>query len=99
MPQFMFEQKYEKISEFLSENFHFLVVKFSMYLNRRVFVMNIVDPDQTPQNKFSPTFTMADFIEDIHVKLEKRVCKTLCPQTICLPLQNVEPEKSYNFYI
>ena len=31
--------KYEKISEFLSENFHFLVVKFSVYLNRRVFVM------------------------------------------------------------
>ena len=34
-----FEQKYEKISEFLSENFQFLVVKFSIYLNRRVFVM------------------------------------------------------------
>ena len=29
-----------KISEFLSENFQFLVVKFSIYLNRRVFVMN-----------------------------------------------------------
>ena len=28
-----------KISEFLSENFQFLVVKFSIYLNRRVFVM------------------------------------------------------------
>ena len=28
-----------KISEFLSENFHFLVLKFSVYLNRRVFVM------------------------------------------------------------
>ena len=28
-----FEQKYEKISEFLSENFHFLVVKLSIYLN------------------------------------------------------------------
>ena len=29
-----------KISEFLSENFHFfLVVKFSVYLNRLVFVM------------------------------------------------------------
>ena len=27
------------ISEFLSENFHFSVVKFSVYLNRRVFVM------------------------------------------------------------
>ena len=36
-----FEQKYEKISEFLSENFQFLEVKFSIYnnLNRRVFVM------------------------------------------------------------
>ena len=28
-----------KISEFLSENFQFLEVKFSIYLNRRVFVM------------------------------------------------------------
>ena len=35
-----FEQKYEKMSEFLSENFHFLEVKFSIYLNRRVFVMD-----------------------------------------------------------
>ena len=34
-----FEQKYENIRIFLSENFHFLVVKFSVYLNRRVFVM------------------------------------------------------------
>ena len=25
---------------FLSENFHFLVVKFSVYLDRRVFVMD-----------------------------------------------------------
>ena len=29
----------KKILEFLSENFQFLVVKFSVYLNRRVFVM------------------------------------------------------------
>ena len=34
-----FEQKYEKISEFLSENFQFLEVKLSIYLNRRVFIM------------------------------------------------------------
>ena len=37
-----FEQKYEKYQKFLSENFHFfffLVVKFSAYLNRYVFVM------------------------------------------------------------
>ena len=29
----------KKISFFLSENFQFLEVKFSIYLNRRVFVM------------------------------------------------------------
>ena len=34
-----FEQKYEKIQKVLAENFHFLVVKFSVYLNRCVFVM------------------------------------------------------------
>ena len=28
-----FEQKYEKYQNFLSEYFHFLVVKFSIYLN------------------------------------------------------------------
>ena len=35
-----FDQKYVKYRNFLSENFHFLVVKFSIYLNRRVFVMD-----------------------------------------------------------
>ena len=36
-----FEQKYEIYQNFLSENFHFLVVKFSvyMYLNRHDFIM------------------------------------------------------------
>ena len=41
-----FEQKYEKISEFLSEKFHFLVVKLSVYLNRLVFVMYVYEPIQ-----------------------------------------------------
>ena len=36
-----FEQKYEKYQNFLSKNCHFLVVKFSVYLNRRVFVMTL----------------------------------------------------------
>ena len=35
-----FEQTYKKCQNFFSENFHFLVVKFSIHLNRRVFVMN-----------------------------------------------------------
>ena len=34
-----FEQKYEKYQNFLSENFHFLVVRFLVYLNSHVFVM------------------------------------------------------------
>ena len=34
-----FEQKYEKYQNFLSEHFQCLVVKFSVNLNRRVFVM------------------------------------------------------------
>ena len=42
-PQYMFWAEMWKISEFLSENFQFLVVKFSIYLNRRVFVMNRIN--------------------------------------------------------
>ena len=34
-----FEQKYEKYKNFYLEIFLFLVVKFSIYLNRHVFVM------------------------------------------------------------
>ena len=34
-----FEQKYEIYQRLLSENFQFLEVKFSIYLNRQVFVM------------------------------------------------------------
>ena len=34
-----FEQKFENYQNFSSVNFHFLVVKISVYLNRHVFVM------------------------------------------------------------
>ena len=40
-PNLCFEQKYEKYQSFLSENFQYLEVKFSIYLNRRVFVMTV----------------------------------------------------------
>ena len=41
-PQSMFWAEIWKISEFLlSGNFQFLVIKFSIYLNRRVFVMPV----------------------------------------------------------
>ena len=39
-----FEQIYENYQSFLSENFQFLEVKYSIYLNKRVFVM--VNPVQ-----------------------------------------------------
>ena len=38
-PILCLEQKYEKYQNILSENFQFLEVKFSIYLNRRVFIM------------------------------------------------------------
>ena len=41
-PQAMFWAEIWKILEFLSENFQALVVKFSIYLNRRVFIMNLI---------------------------------------------------------
>ena len=34
-----FEQKYEKYQNFYLKAFSFLVVKFSIYLNRHVFIM------------------------------------------------------------
>ena len=39
-----FAQKCENYQNFISENFHFLVVKFSVYLNRRVFVIGNAVP-------------------------------------------------------
>ena len=40
-----FEQKYEKYQIFYPNFFHFWVVIFSVYLNRRVFVMNDSNTD------------------------------------------------------
>ena len=36
-----FGQKYEKYQNFSSDYFHFLVIKFSVYLNRHVLIMLI----------------------------------------------------------
>ena len=42
-PQSTFWAEIWKISAFFSENFHFLVVKFSVYLNRHVFLMFLLE--------------------------------------------------------
>ena len=41
----------KNINQKKSDNFHFLVVKFSIYLNRHVFVMNLLLPLTLHQNK------------------------------------------------
>ena len=53
MHNLCFEQKYEKnISVFVSENFQFLEVKFSVYLNRRVFVKRCEDKYSTELSEY-----------------------------------------------
>ena len=37
-----FEQKYEKFQSFYLKPFSFWVVKFSIYLNKRVFIMTLL---------------------------------------------------------
>ena len=49
-PQSMFWAEIWKYRNFLSENFHFLVVKFSVYLNRHVFVMLKLWPELQVQH-------------------------------------------------
>ena len=40
----------KNIKNFLSESFHFLGIKFSVYLNRHVFVMILLSYNRVPQN-------------------------------------------------
>ena len=46
------EQKYEKYQNFLSENFQFLEVKVSVYLNRCVFIMTATEEPMMASNQF-----------------------------------------------
>ena len=64
-----FEQKYEKYQNFLSENFPFLIVKFSIYLNRSVFVMEKVCPSRDVVFKPSPSLVPAVFNTTFLLKL------------------------------
>ena len=54
----MFEQKYEKDQIFFSENFPFLFVKLSIYLNRRVFVMCRTEPPRGTRTRRDEDRTM-----------------------------------------
>ena len=53
----------KKISEFLSENFQFLEVKSSIYLYRRVFVMEM--SFSIPANSISVTETLSETLTSL----------------------------------
>ena len=57
------EQKCEKYQIFLSENFQVLVVKFSIYLNRCVFVMDETRLRCTCQEVFFLTLWHKQFVD------------------------------------
>ena len=57
-PQTMSWAEIRKISEFLSENIQFLMVKLSVYLNRRVFVMYLCSPMIYCENKGMQRYTL-----------------------------------------
>ena len=78
----------EKILEFLSENFQFLVVKFSIYLNRRVFVMS-TKSHSIDKRKLVPS-TFFSVVINVHDKtIFKR--ETLIKSTnkpLCFTIRN-----------
>ena len=77
--------KTKNIKRFLSENFQFLEVKFSIYLNRRVFVMNIEKTNAT----YERTDTQTKKKCNRGIALERSVGKLPGAQTtfICAILQ------------
>ena len=54
-----------KVPDVLSENFQFLVVKFSIYLNRHVFIMSDqpVHPPNTARVSFITSFDSLEAVE------------------------------------
>ena len=77
----MFWAKIRKISEFFIWKFSFLVVKFSIYLNRRVFVMTIATDKAFfhPKNADISYFFTKTFVVGNH----KRLGEALLMSTIC----------------
>ena len=71
-----FVQKYEKYLSFLSENFQFLEIKFSIYLNRCVFVMQGPEIVWGTKHLFS----------EMHCKMRECTFRNICPAKIQVSL-------------
>ena len=105
-----FEQKYEKYQNFLSKCFPFLAVKFSIYLNRRVFVMNSIH-FYTVQTYFSQIVKLLSLIfkllwENFHNTLRKAIhsISGLCQmelwlKTILEQVSNLFPHLLAYYYL
>ena len=75
-PQSMFSAEIRKKVVFLSENFQFLVVKFSIHLNRRVFVMNMATYLVALLNNRSCTNSEENMSDNMALSLRMRIQDT-----------------------
>ena len=75
----------KNIRVFLSENFQFLEVKFSIYLNRQVFVMNIFRKGKAFFFCFLFFFSLRDALLRICkvLPLFKKKTTTFCRNYLC----------------
>ena len=64
-----FEKKYEKYQNFLSEKFPFLVVKFSIYLNRRIFVIIIIIIISSSSSSISIVVVGGGGVHYVHIQI------------------------------
>ena len=85
----MFWAEIWKISAFFSENFHFLVVKFSVYLNRRVFLMMLAT--------FKTTVRLLLDMEQLNMSNHRSL--KLCFLTGSLIRLSKKNQRSYNKFL
>ena len=68
----------KKYRSFLSQNFQFLEVKFSLYLNRRVFVMDLLEsPRQGTSNEYPQHIFNGEKQSYFHINMTAHlICST-----------------------
>ena len=87
----MFWAGIQKISEFLFENFQFLVVKFSIYLKRCVFIMTI---NYCPFDiSLKDVFCSAFYLKwNYFVLIDHILSETFCLFCFCVLFSNMYPK-------
>ena len=85
-----FERKYEKYQSFLSENFQYLKMKFSIYLNRRVFVMTKEPENINYTCPFEISLSVRIFLSQ-RITFDNKVVPTLLLHCFLLQVYYVVP--------